>query len=113
MISDQVGVPGRPCDKQCVILCLLDGNNSVKLCILHWHYSYVEVEMPRAMRIVGEICVTLRGFPFSHVRAGCDGGGAGWAGAGSGLSLVGPSADLSIWSSCLPWALSAGGWVPS
>lgn len=21
--------------------------------------------------------------------------------------------DLSIWSSCLPWALSAGGWVPT
>ena len=34
-----------------------------------------------------------------------------WAGGGSGLSLVCPSADLSIWNSCLPWALSAGGWV--
>lgn len=33
----------------------------------------------RAMRIVGEICVSLQGFPFSHMRAGC---AWGWGGVG-------------------------------
>lgn len=42
-----------------------------------------------------------------------NGGRVAWADGGSGLSLVCPSADPSICSFCLPWALSAGGRVPS
>lgn len=37
----------------------------------------------------------------------------GWSGRMKGLGSSWYLADLSIWNSCLPWALSVGGWQPS
>ena len=72
---------------------MLDGNNSVKVCILHWHYSYVEVEMPQSYENCGrDLCEPSR-IPFLTYES--------WLCMGVGRG--GPVEGLgSLWYALLP-----------
>lgn len=105
-------VTGRPWDKENVwyYVCLM-GIIQYKLVFCFGITLVSKRKCLRAKTMAGDLCDSSR-ITFLTYESWVW-MGVGWSGLMKGLGSSWCLADLSIWNSCLPWALSVGGREPS